>query len=80
MSGFPEFSADGAPTGYGPNRADQIQQAASCVDKSLKGTKPADLPVEQPREFEFAINLQTARARGLTVPPHMLAQAIEVIQ
>jgi putative ABC transport system substrate-binding protein len=65
---------------YGPNRADLFRRAASYVDKILKGRKPADLPVEQPREFDFAINLTTAQALGLTIPRQVLAQATEVLQ
>jgi ABC-type uncharacterized transport system substrate-binding protein len=65
---------------YGPSFADLYRRAASYVDKILKGAKPADLPVEQPREFDFVINLKTAQALGLTIPPHVLLQATEVIQ
>jgi putative ABC transport system substrate-binding protein len=56
------------------------RRAAQYVDTILKGAKPADLPVEQPREFDFAINLKAAQALGLTIPPHVLLQATEVLQ
>jgi ABC-type uncharacterized transport system substrate-binding protein len=70
----------GALLGYAPNRPKLSRRAAYYVDKILKGTKPADLPVEQPSEFEFAINLKTAQALGLVIPPSVLAQATEVIE
>jgi putative tryptophan/tyrosine transport system substrate-binding protein len=80
MSGFPEFAADGGLMGYGPDRADQWRRAATYVDKILKGTKPADLPVEQPMRFKFVINLKTAQMLGLTIPQQVLLQATEIIQ
>jgi putative ABC transport system substrate-binding protein len=65
---------------YGPSLAGLIRRAAYYVDRILKGASPADLPVEQPREFEFVINLKTAQTLGLTIPQHVLLQATEVIQ
>jgi putative tryptophan/tyrosine transport system substrate-binding protein len=65
---------------YAPNPAAMFHRAAYFVDRILKGTSPADLPVEEPREFDFVINLKTAQALGLTIPPHVLLQATEIIQ
>jgi putative ABC transport system substrate-binding protein len=77
---FPPFVREGGLMAYLGSQREVIRRAAAFVDKILKGTRPADLPVEQAREFDFAINLKTAQALGLTIPQHVLLQATEVIQ
>jgi putative tryptophan/tyrosine transport system substrate-binding protein len=74
------FAEAGGLLAYGPNLADNYRRAAYYVDRILKGTKPADLPVEQPMTFDFVVNMKTARELSITFPQEIMLQVTEVIQ
>jgi len=76
----PPFAKSGGLIVYGINRYDLFDRAAAYVDRILRGASPASLPVQMPTKFELVINLNTAKALGLTVPPALLARADEVIE
>jgi len=78
--GMREFVDSGGLVSYGPDLAEMYRRAAYLVDKILKGSNPAALPIEQPTRFELVINLKTAKVLGLTIPQSLLARADEVVQ
>jgi len=80
MYGFREFPEAGGLLSYGPNLLDQYRRTATYVDRILRGTRPSDLPVEQPTKFELVINRRTAQGLGLVIPPSVLARADQVIE
>jgi len=80
IAAWREFVASGCLLSYGPNRIFESTHIAGYVEKVVKGAKPADLPIEQPTKFELVINLKTAKALGLMMPPSILARAVHVIE
>jgi putative tryptophan/tyrosine transport system substrate-binding protein len=77
---FREFAQAGGLLSYGPNIQEVFRRAAVFIDKILKGAKPGEVPIERPYQFDLVINLKTAKALGLTIPPTLLFQADEVIK
>jgi putative tryptophan/tyrosine transport system substrate-binding protein len=79
-TGWGAWVQNGALLSYGPNIDEIVRQSASHVDKILRGAKPADLPIEQPTRFDLVVNLKTARALNLTVPPSLIARADRIVE
>jgi ABC-type uncharacterized transport system substrate-binding protein len=77
---WPESAEDGGLLAYGPRQLLCFRHVITLVDKVLRGAKPSDLPIEQPSKFELAVNLKTASALGMTIPPTLLLRADEVIE
>jgi len=80
MYGFRQYVDAGGLISYGPNLSDLFKRAATYVDKILKGAEPAELPIEQPTNFELVVNLKTAKALGITIPESILLRASEVLK
>src|SRR3954471_11543838 len=80
MYGWREYAEAGGLMVYGPNITDTLYRAASFVDRIIKGSNPAEMPIEQPTKFELVINLKTAKGLGLEFPPHLLVRADTVIE